>query len=122
MTSLERRIRRGAQGHAHSRVADVAREMASAIFEEAMSKSNDLFNGLRRDNPDDSTEQLRRKFVQATAPHLLEAAQAQLVEMLGRPDLSEAVKDEIYESILRDKALARGPGNKVLTPRTHHFN
>lgn len=79
----------------HPLVAETAREMAAALYEEE-AKNNDWF-AL---NPD------QEQFVSLTAPRLLEQARATLAQMLGGTS-DEVLKKEIYQALVMDNTLRR---------------
>lgn len=83
--------------YAHKLVAQVAREMAGAVYDEAA--VNNEWYAL---NPS------RKRFVRNVAPDLVMEARKVLAEMLGRNDTNEREKAEIYEALMMDSALPRG--------------
>lgn len=85
-------------------VAQVAREMATSVWEEALSKDNDLYRGIRRANPHRSLEQCRVAFVRVLAPRLVGEARATLAAMLAT-GIDESLKLRIYDSLIRDASL-----------------
>lgn len=93
--------------HAHKLVEQTAREMAHAIWDEAMSRDNELYRGVLRANPDCTVAQVELRFVRAILPRLLASARTTLAGMLG-PGGNENLKPQIYEALLKDAALARG--------------
>ena len=102
--------------NAHKAVAKLAGEMANEIFEEAMSKDNELWRGLKSSNPNASTEQIRKWFVRELAPQMVQPAREQLAAMLGNPNVPAAMKEEIYQAILADAALM---GRQIPHNRMH---
>ena len=102
--------------NAHKLVANLARQMADSVFEEAMSRDNQLWRDLKRSNPTLSTDQLRVRFVRALAPQMTQSAREQLGTMLGNPNVPEDMKREIYEGLLRDAALM---GRQIPHNRMH---
>lgn len=103
--------------HADKLVFETAVKMADAVFDEAMSKDNALWRGIRAKHPSKSIDALRRIFSRALAPELLGDARATLAQMLSS-NISPALKEEIYDALLRDKALRRGRNDKRIL--THH--
>jgi hypothetical protein len=83
--------------HAHKMVAHIAEEMAQTVYEECA--SNNVWYAA---NPD------RRKFVKFAAPTMIVHARQVLGEMLGRDDVSDREKEEIFEALLADRAIPRG--------------
>ena len=101
-------MRQAPRINAHKTVAALAVEMAQQVFEESMSRDNDLYRGLKASNPGATTNQIRRWFVQQLAPQMVEVARKQLASMLGNPNIDEPTKQKIYEAVLADSAFARG--------------
>jgi hypothetical protein len=88
-------------------------EMAEAVFEEAMSKDNNLYRGMKASHPGKSTKALRKIFVKNAAPRLLGDARATLAKMLTT-NIDEALKASIYEALTLDNAV---PVDRDLRPR-----
>jgi hypothetical protein len=88
--------------HAHKMVAHLAVEMAQSVYEE-YAKDNVWY----RANPN------RRNFVKLAAPTMIVHARATLAEMLGRDDVAEKDKIEIYEALIADRAIPRGGSSVV---------
>lgn len=100
--------------HAHPMVAETACELASAVFEEAMSKNNSMYAALKAANPGVSVDDLRKEFVRWLAPDLLSDARTTLARSLAGP-LSEELKAKIYDALTRDAVLSAGrPGKRPL--------
>ena len=91
---------------ADKKIAQVAKGMANEVFEEAMLKDNELFRDMKRCNPHRTTEQLRVAFVRVLSPRLVEQARATLAAML-RTNISEDLKSEIYDALIRDASLRK---------------
>ena len=85
-------------------VANLCREMASAVFDEAMACDNSLFRACKKSHPGRTTEQLRKIFVRGFAPRLVGDARATLAEMLTRP-IDDSLKDSIYDALLKDASF-----------------
>lgn len=98
------------QVNAHYRVADLCVAMAQEVYEES-AKS---YNGWYKKHPD------RAKFIRDCAPTLREHARRTLAEMLGRRDVPEDQKLEIYEALMLDGTLPRG-GPFELSPAGNIF-
>ena len=102
---------------AHKMVMDLAVKMADEVFEEAMSRDNELYRGMKDAHPGKGTKYLRRIFVSNLAPRLLGDARATLAKMLTTP-IDEALKASIYEALTLDNAV---PVDRDLRQRlTHH--
>jgi hypothetical protein len=105
------RIRLGKRGeaHAHKQVAEVAKKMAHEVFDQIMTKRGDIFDRLKKQNPEMSTKELEEFFVAKLFPTLLVEARATLAGMLRDPSNSHLHPD-IYEALLLDNTLLRGRG------------
>lgn len=105
------RIRLGKRGeaHAHKQVAKIAQGMAHEVFDQIMTKRNDIFLRLKVQNPEMDTKQLESWFVAKLYPTLLNEARAVLAGMLRDPSNSHLHAD-IYEALLLDNTLLRGRG------------
>lgn len=90
------------QQYAHRTVAHVAAEMAQEVFE-YWAKDNEWYA---------RNKHLRSKIVTEVAKTLRPAAREALGEMLGRHDITEHVKAEIYEAIQLDRQLPDNFGMK----------
>jgi len=125
MVSLVRRLRKPGRSpklaHAHPLVAEVACEMANAVFDEAMSKDNEMWRTIKANNPGKSMEAIRRHFVKWLAPDLLDDARTTLAQSLSS-NLSEALKERIYDALTRDAVLSRGRSSRrpMITAGTMH--
>lgn len=93
--------------HAHKLIAETAEAMASAVFEEAMGRDNELYRQIKAKNPDKSPDELRRIFVRYLAPRLAGDARATLAGML-QTSSDEELKAQIFDALLKDAALRRG--------------
>ncbi len=93
--------------HAHELVVKTARDMAFALYEEAMSGDNELYANWKNQWPDDKPEERQRKFVELLYPKLLEPARAILAHMLS-DRRHEHLHETIYHSILLDNAVRAG--------------
>lgn len=102
---------------AHKMVMKVAIGMAQEVFEESMSRDNELYRGLKASHPGKPESFLRKVFVRNLAPSLLGDARATLATMLASTT-DEALKLEIYDALTLDNAV---PVDRDLRPRlTHH--
>lgn len=88
--------------YAHKLIAETAREMAKAVYEECASN-----NAWYAANPS------RRNFVRHAAPTLIQQARETLTDMLQQPDVSEAQKAEIMDALVQDRSIPRGAGTRV---------
>ena len=91
--------------HAHRIVADIAVEMAQAVYEEAA-----------KDNRWYAEHKDRAAFVRRVAPELLTHARETLTDMLLKPSVSEHEKEHIIEILAADQSVPRAKG--LVT--THH--
>jgi len=86
--------------NAHRLVANLCNEMAENIYDHLATHYPMWYAA----NPD------KDAFVVQCAPTLREHARQTLAEMLGRPDLEEEQKRDIYQALLLDNSLPRtGP-------------
>jgi hypothetical protein len=88
--------------HAHRLVANVASQMAAAVYEACCSRSN-LFYEL---NPN------AQAYVDKTWPKFLDQARITLTDLLNRTK-DQYVKDEIADALIKDNMLRRGRGKHV---------
>lgn len=86
------------QMHVHHLVAATAKEMAGAVYDELATRDNAWY----KRNPN------RRGYVRATYHLMVEQARGVLAQMLQKPDLDEAQKDQIEEALQLDHSLRRG--------------
>lgn len=112
------RSRKARLAPAHPLVAKTAAELAAAVWEEAVTKDNDLYRGMKESNPGCSPDELQRRFVAWLGPELLGDARAMLAQSIAT--LSDpALKDQIAEALIADAPLRHGRmGHRRLL--THH--
>jgi hypothetical protein len=91
---LRPRLRGSHQRVTHNRIADVARGLAGAYYEEAASNS-DIFY---REWPSQA-EFIRRRF-----RSFIPTARDILIDMLTMPQFPDAMKEEIMEALKKDAA------------------
>lgn len=98
-------MRRTRQIHCHKLVADTAKGMAAAMYEE-LAKNN----GWYKMNPSQSV------FVEKAYGSLIEQARQILASMLSSKTVEEQQKEIIFEALLLDKSLQQGRGvrNRVI--------
>jgi hypothetical protein len=84
------------KSYAHVTVAKLQVEMAQEIFEVKASTDDKFYKEWKND---------RSRFVNLVAPSLRDAARAALAELLGRHDVNEREKEEIYEALLMDRCI-----------------
>jgi len=82
---------------AHYMVAKVAREMAEELFE-LWASHNEVYRAFEG-------KKGRRRFIDRVAPTLFEDARQTLAAMLGRDDVDQRMKDDIYEALTLDAEL-----------------
>ena len=85
--------------HAHRIVADIAVEMAQAIYEEAA-----------RDNKWYKEHKDRTAFVRRVAPELLSHARETLTDMLLKPYVTDHEKEHIIQILAADQGVPRSKG------------
>ena len=93
--------------HCHKMVAAVAKEAAGNLYEVVMG-DNKVFEEWKRQNPDATQKQLENRFVEKNWGKCLEFARATLATMLSSATISEKVKDEIVDALVKDNQLVRG--------------
>ena len=93
--------------HCHKMVAAVAKEAAGNLYEVVMG-DNKVFEEWKRQNPDVTPKQLETRFVEKNWRKCLEFARATLATMLSSSTISEKVKDEIVDALVKDNQLVRG--------------
>jgi hypothetical protein len=91
--------RRARQIHCHKMVADTAKGMAAAVYEE-LAKNNAWYE-LNRS---------QQVFVEKTYGSLIEQARQVLAQMLSSKTVEEQQKEIIFEALLLDKSLQQGRG------------
>ena len=80
--------------HTHRLIAKTAKDMAHEAYQALARKSNDFY--ANHPNEDEYVAQTWTMFV--------ESARTTLAYMLGT-NISESLKEEIYEALLRDKSV-----------------
>lgn len=92
-------------GHTHKLFRKTAMAICAAAYEE-LAKDNNFFRAWP----------VGRRFVQLHWPQFLSLARQHLIEALGQPNLPEAAKEEIFDAILKDRALQQriAPGSAPL--------
>ena len=93
--------------HCHKMVAAVAKEAAGNLFDVVMG-DNAVFEEWKRQNPGATQKQLENRFVKKNWGRCLEFARATLATMLSSSTISEEVKDEIADALVKDNQLIRG--------------
>ncbi len=91
------------EGHCHKLVAETAKQMAGAVYEEMARKNNEWYS----QNPD------MRAYVDRSWGFFVEDARRVLANMLGQRTISESEKENIYEALILDKSLVRGRGSRL---------
>ena len=82
---------------AHKLLAETAKELAGAFYEEAA--HDDTFYSYYPD---------QKKFIKREWHRFVETARLQLSKMLGMPHVSEAEKEQIFAALVKHASL---PGN-----------
>jgi|SRR5882724_10376816 len=92
--------------HCHKLVAQTAKEMAGALYEEVM-RDNTLWANWKAQCPDLTPPRLQAMFIELMWPKLIEQARATLAKLLATP-LSESLKQQITDALIKDNTLMRG--------------
>lgn len=98
--------------YCHELIAKTAREMAGALWEE-QAKQDFWYHQYQRAFPGLSASQLQTKFIAAKWPLLIQVARATLTDMLTT-NISETLKDQIADALIKDRSLLRGKGARPL--------
>jgi hypothetical protein len=105
--------------HCHKVVAKVAREAAGELYERLMGEQQ-FYDPWREQNPGLSPKQLESRFIEKNWGKCIDFARATLACMLGRPDVPEALKEDIMEALVLDASLIRGRQNPMNVIGTVH--
>jgi hypothetical protein len=101
--------------HAHRLVVSTAIEMAHEMYDMLM-LDNEQWGNWKARYPSYNAKQLEAKFCVLMLPQVLPQARATLAGMLGRGDISEHMKSEIYEALLADNTLTHGRRRPIDIP------
>lgn len=94
----------------HKLVRSIAQEACGNLYEVVMSR-NDIHAEWKRQNPQCTTaKQLESLFIVKNWPQCIEFARATMAMMLGRSDISDHMKHEIYEALILDNKIPVGRG------------
>ena len=88
--------------HCHKLIAETAKEMAAATYE-FLAKQSDRWYG---ENPDQDL------WVKQAWPLYIEEARRTLAALLAS-NISDALKDQIHDAIIKDGSLRRGRVGKL---------
>lgn len=91
---------------AHFIVAQTAKDMAAAMFEEMM-KDNGRYTAWKKLCPDLTPDKLQTRFIAQMWPLLIKQARATLAQMLAT-NISETLKAQITDALIKDASLKRG--------------
>lgn len=94
-------------GAVHREVAKVAREAAGQHYEVLM-KDNLLHELWKKQNPGLTPKQLESRFIEKSWQLYIRFARTTMGLLLGRPDVSEEVKQKVYEALVEDGKLTVG--------------
>lgn len=97
----------------HIKVAEVAKAAAGELYDKMMG-DNEFYEVWKKQNPDASPKQLEKRFIDKNWGKCLDFARQTLTMMLTRPEISEAMKEEIFDILEKDKSIR----NKVMVPNT----
>jgi len=94
----------------HKLVRSIAQEACGNLYEVVMSR-NDIHAEWKRQNPQCKTAKaLESLFIAKNWPQCIEFARATMAMMLGRLDISDHMKHEIYEALILDNKIPVGRG------------
>lgn len=102
-------------GNAHKLVAETAKGLAGAMYEEMMTVDDEVWAEMKERFPDTPRAALQDKFIDLMYPRLLSEARATLAAMLNGP-LPEGLKDEIHEALVLDNNLKGGRKMQLRRP------
>lgn len=98
--------------HCHVLIAETAKGLAHVLFDEMMGK-NEIWAQFKSQHAGMTTAQMEAKFVAKLWPQLIESARATLAAMLApESNVSDDMKEEIMDALVRDKTLMRGRNRK----------
>lgn len=104
--------------HCHKHVAKIAKEAASASYDELMSQDI-LYSAWKKSNPDCvngptvNSVELRRRFVARNWGKYIPLARTTLGLLLSQP-IDNKLKDEIVEILALDQTLIKGRVNPAV--------
>jgi hypothetical protein len=87
---------------AHKIVGDLAVKMAQTVYEER-AKDNTFYAQFPN----------RNAFVRQFAPMFISDARAVLTDMLQQESISDAEREDIFNALILDRTLPRGPGRAI---------
>ena len=88
----------------HAKVMEVAKAAAGELYESMM--GNDaFFKAWKRQNPGANAKQLEKAFIEKNWGQCIEFARATLTVMLTKPEIDEAMKEEIMVILEQDYTL-----------------
>jgi hypothetical protein len=103
--------------HAHKMIVATARAMAGEMYDQVMTQNNELYKKWKALCPELTPETNFKMFVDLMYPHLIHDARAILIGLLST-DITQSLKDEIFDAIVKDNPLhigrERANGNRVL--------
>lgn len=91
--------------HADKMVAQLAAEMAGAIYEELMAR-NHFYDAWKRNNPKVPHDKLQAHWIKAKTKLYLPRARATLATMLAS-NIAEPLKEQIKAALIRDHAVRK---------------
>jgi len=86
--------------------------MAGELYERLMGDDR-FYRAWKRENPGLNSKQLEELFIEKNWKNCIGSARRALVAMLIDPSISEHVKEEVVDVLLKDKSLIRGRGTHV---------
>lgn len=92
--------------YAHKLIAETAKEIAAAAYED-MALDNTFYQMWPN----------QKKFVNKQHRTFIRAAREALAKMLGMPEYSEEIKEEIFQALLLDRALPPNGDTAIQVPK-----
>lgn len=108
------KVQKTGQTMCHIQVREVAKGIAGELYEKLMGEDI-YYQEWRRQNPEASSKELERRFIERNWGKCLDAARATLVGVLKDPSVSESVKETILDVLEKDQSL-RGKKPMVTFP------
>ncbi len=99
--------------HVHKLIRATAIEMAATLYQDVM-KDNNLYAQWKSVCPDLTPTMCEAMFLELIWPKLIRQARATLASMLGpgNANVSEKMKESIYDALVADNGLVVGRGNR----------
>lgn len=104
-------------GAAHKLVAETAKGLAGAFYENMMTVDDEVWAEWKERFPDVPQSKLQDYFVEMSFGRFLGEARATLAAMLRSP-IPEALKEQIHEALVLDNDLKGGRTRQIRSPKT----